>query len=585
MRVCIGRLVAILALATAIPLSALAQEHAKKGGAAAPPARAAPARAAPAARAPAPHAAPAARMAPSRPAPQRAERPHVAPQRSAAPAVNRSAQQPRHQAQPRSATPQRNKQAVTPQRNKQAVKPQRNKQAVTPQQNKQAVAPQRNKQAVTPQANSRQVRRQEQKLRQREDRALRSLPAKQRAAKRDQIQHARKQRAAERQRNAQSKTQTSPSLAATQNTRIRTGLRHNGQARVTPKAARQGRFASRFATARGINAAGVRGSRFAARQAWRHGQRAGFVPWYGPVFWPYAYSDVFNYAFWPGGYDNGYWAYAYDDFFDGVFWGEAGPPQEYVQEYAYAEPSISSVERPSHAAVQALCKQPGNGVTAWPFAEIEKKVGLNVEQKQLLGDVRRAGNEAAVVFKASCPPENAFPLTPPGRLTAITARLDATLGAVQTVKPALETFYSSLSDEQKERFNEIGPKQQTADRSTTGQASADDGKSCKDQKPGLTNLPIERVEDAVKPTDAQEADLKRLDDATAKAVSIMQAACPEDVALTPPGRLEVMETRLKAMIEAANTVKPALDSFYTSLSDEQRARFNRLGGELAKKGG
>ena len=54
--------------------------------------------------------------------------------------------------------------------------------------------------------------------------------------------------------------------------------------------------------------------------------RAAFVPWYGPVFWPYAYSDVFDYAFWPSGYDDGYWAYAYDDFFDGVFWGQAGPP-------------------------------------------------------------------------------------------------------------------------------------------------------------------------------------------------------------------------------------------------------------------
>ena len=50
------------------------------------------------------------------------------------------------------------------------------------------------------------------------------------------------------------------------------------------------------------------------------------VPWYGPVFWPYAYSDIFDYAFWPDGYDDGYWDYAYDDFVDGLFWGEYGPP-------------------------------------------------------------------------------------------------------------------------------------------------------------------------------------------------------------------------------------------------------------------
>ena len=38
-----------------------------------------------------------------------------------------------------------------------------------------------------------------------------------------------------------------------------------------------------------------------------------------------------------------------------------------------------------------------------------------------------------------------------------------------------------------------------------------------------------------------------------------------------------MEKRLQAMIDAAKTVKPALDSFYASLTDEQKARFNRIG--------
>ena len=65
----------------------------------------------------------------------------------------------------------------------------------------------------------------------------------------------------------------------------------------------------------------------------------------------------------------------------------------------------------------------------------------------------------------------------------------------------------------------------------------------------------------------------------------MQRACPDETPLTPPGRLEAMQTRLKAMIEAANTVKPALDGFYASLSNEQKARFNRIGQELAQTGG
>jgi LTXXQ motif family protein len=46
-------------------------------------------------------------------------------------------------------------------------------------------------------------------------------------------------------------------------------------------------------------------------------------------------------------------------------------------------------------------------------------------------------------------------LTPTGRVEAMEKRLDATLGAVKTVQPALAKFYNSLSDEQKARFNSL----------------------------------------------------------------------------------------------------------------------------------
>ena len=428
----------------------------------------------------------------------------------------------------------------------------------------------------------RSQQRQERTLRAQENRQLQKLPVSQRAQKRQEITQQRQLRA--QQKTQPNALQAQPNAAVQSNALTKRTLRRNGTALVTPLAARQGRFAAPFAAARTANAntANARGLRVAAHQAWRQGRRASFTAWLGPVFWPYAYSDVFNYAFWPDGYEDGYFAYAYDDFFDGVFWGEVGPPAD----YAYAEPGLAPAPaaRPSYTAVQQLCTQPGSGVTAWPFADIEKKVGLNGEQKQLLGDVRKVSGDAAASFKASCPPENAFPMTPPGRLTAMTARLDATLGAVQTVRPTLEKFYDSLSDEQKERFNTIGPKQ-PKDNAPASQAAAPDAQSCKEQKPGLTNLPIERVEDAVKPTDAQEEQLKQLEEATNKAVSIMQAACPDETPITPPGRLQAMEQRLQAMIEAANTVKPALVSFYGSLSSEQKARFNRIGRELAQSNG
>jgi hypothetical protein len=451
--------------------------------------------------------------------------------------------------------------------------------------------------AITP-AQTRQQARQERQLRQREDRALRSLPPAQRAARREQVQQQRQERAAQRQQQANPAARgiAAPNPAVAPNTlsiaNANRGVRRNGQARITPQVARQGRFAAARAApvqaltsnAGNANARAyvpqARTARYAPRRAWQRGIRAAFVPWYGPVFWPYAYSDIFDYTFFPSGYEDSYWDYAYDDFFDGVFYGEVGPPQEYVTETTGSAPSAAPAQ-PTYTAVRDLCAQPGNGITAWPIAEIESKVGLHGEQKQLLADVKSAGSKAAAVFKATCPSENAFPLTPPGRLASMTGRLDATLSAVQIVKPALETFYDSLSDEQKERFNQIGPSKAPASPEAKA-AATDDAKKCGEAKPGLTNLPIEQIEDVIAPNDAQQAELDKLGEATVKAVGVLQAACPAETPLTPPGRLQATERRLQAMIEAANTVKPALNGFYASLNAEQKARFNRLGRELAQ---
>jgi hypothetical protein len=545
----------------------------------------------------APHAAP-------RMATPRMHSPHVSPQRMAIPqrqpsaSVNRTVQRQQFR-QERELRHQRALQQDRVRGNAQAqsnVKAQSNIQAQSNVKTQSNVQAQSNLQPQ--QLNTRQQVRAERALRRQEARELRRLPPSQRAQRREEIRNAREQRVLNRQQVAQPNALRDQSKPQSWREK-----RLNGASRVTEDAARQGRFASRFAQqqANGINGrnrwnnlnAGNRWDKFAARHAWRRHHRAHFVAWFGPIFWPYAYSDIFDYTFWPSGYDDGYWAYAYDDFFDGLFWGEAGPPVE----YAYAPSSGGPVQGSRYAgksrrttsagvreaSVRELCRQPGSGVTAWPFADIERRVGLDADQKQLLDEVRRSSEEAAATFKASCPPENAFPLTPPGRLDAMLARLEATLQSVQTVRPPLEKFYNSLSDEQKERFNQLGPKDTAANAEASVASRNDD--TCRQPKPGLANLPIEKIEDVVNPTGEQAAQLSILQDATNNAVGILQAACPNETPMTPPGRLDAMEKRLQAMVDAAKTVKPALQSFYASLTSEQKARFNRIGRSLADASG
>ena len=102
---------------------------------------------------------------------------------------------------------------------------------------------------------------------------------------------------------------------------------------------------------------------------------------------------------------------------------------------------------------------------------------------------------------------------------------------------------------------------------------------CSGQTAGLTDWPIERIAQTVEPNDAQRAALGALKDATAKALDILKAACPTALPSTPTGRIQAMRQRLEAMRQAVRTVRPALEKFYESLNDEQKARFSALGSE------
>ena len=365
--------------------------------------------------------------------------------------------------------------------------------------------------------------------------------------------------------------------------------------RITAVAARQGRFGATFQNRAGRER--WRSDPVAWHRAWRRHHKAAFVAWLGPVFWPYAYNDIFYYTFWPDAYDEGYWAYAYDDFLDSVYWPYGNP----YSEYAYAGPTpetagiVAGIPRgrssgttgstgspPAARAIQQMTAEacePAKGITAWPFDRIADAVQPDAEQQRLLGDLREAADKAAATFKAACTTN--YPLTPPGRLDAMLTRLEATLIAIRTVRPPLEAFYDSLNDEQKARFNALGPEIGRESPRTTrneDRRSDDQAKNaCAEAKPGLTNLPIERIEEALQPNDRQQPALDKLSEATGKAVSIMQGACPDNVPQTPPGRLAAMDQRTDAMLQAAQTVKPALDAFYATLSSEQKARFNTLG--------
>ena len=330
---------------------------------------------------------------------------------------------------------------------------------------------------------------------------------------------------------------------------------------------------------------------------WNHwGQGWGF--WSGPVFWPFFWGDFLTFWLWPDAYYEPFWYYGPDCVLASVFW--PGPLYgPYYADWPYGYAGLydiygysdyagygakygyrSAVDRkpdqsaPPEQTIPATslaetCSGLAPGVTDLPVDRIEDAVHPTGDQIAALENLKSAASRAADALKASCPTE--APLTPVSRLDAMAKRFSALVEAVEIVRTPLDSFYDSLTDPQKQRFEALGGDTSRAERSN-GLVSL-----CSQESERFTELPLQRIEQTIQPTELQRHALDELKAASSRAASELQTSCPTEALQTRSDRLAAMNQRLDAMIKAVETVRPSLQTFYASLSDEQKARFNVIG--------
>ena len=100
--------------------------------------------------------------------------------------------------------------------------------------------------------------------------------------------------------------------------------------------------------------------------------------------------------------------------------------------------------------------------------------------------------------------------------------------------------------------------------------------SCGAGPAGLGPWGADRIERTLSLDAAQRTKFNNLKTASQRAIQYLNESCPKNEPVTPTGRLEAMERRLSAMLEAVRTVQPALDDFYGALNDEQKARLTAI---------
>ena len=146
------------------------------------------------------------------------------------------------------------------------------------------------------------------------------------------------------------------------------------------------------------------------------------------------------------------------------------------------------------------------------------------------------------------------------------------------MQPTLTKFYELLDDEQKARFNALAEDQRKmASHRDASVAQGSLVQGCGAAQPAATAWPAGEIEARLHPNETQRGALQVLQDTSAEAAETLKAACQASEAMTPPARLVAIGKRLDTMLQATKQVRAALEDFYATLSDEQKAQFEAIG--------
>ena len=298
-----------------------------------------------------------------------------------------------------------------------------------------------------------------------------------------------------------------------------------------------------------------------------------FWPWeaYDP-FWVYGAGYILSGIYW-GGHVSGA-GYAASDVYD-IYGNQA--PRSYVSPDANAEGNRIEAARGQavRSAFSEACTGLAPGVTDLPVSRIQREVQPIGNQLAAFEDLRSALSRAEETINTSC--SNEVPLTPVKRLEAVKTRLNTMAEVVRTVKGPLSDFYNSLTAGQRQRLDAM--RGEVAGHRPSARTAPDNGLAtlCSGRIAAFSQVPAQRIEEAIRPTAQQRGAFDALKTASAEASERLRSSCPAEVASGIVDRLQAVDARLAAMLSAVGVVRPPLEEFYASLTDEQKARFNSWG--------
>src|SRR5262249_30406296 len=159
------------------------------------------------------------------------------------------------------------------------------------------------------------------------------------------------------------------------------------------------------------------------------------------------------------------------------------------------------------------------------------------------------------------------------RLKVIQDRIWAMHDALLTIRLPFETFYDSLTDEQRQRVRREEPK--SAELAVGGSEERETdprAPTCSQPAAGTADWILRAIARAARPSEQQQrAGLEALRLRSAAMAQLIASSCPSNAHLDPMARFAAAKDRLDVMLFVVMSMSPVLPQFYDSLDDKQKA--------------
>ena len=248
--------------------------------------------------------------------------------------------------------------------------------------------------------------------------------------------------------------------------------------------------------------------------------------------------------------------------FQNILWGPSPPsiwPIGY--ETVFSSAFAQSPTEPDQ------CRQPVNANAI--IERLRQEIAPNTNQISSLQLLGQAIDTGADRLGKSCPTE--IPHEPTARLQLMLRQIEALTTAIDLIRPPLEDFEKSLTQEQQARL--------AAEAASASPASPRDVKteirSCGSSSAAVDHS-VEQIARSVQLSEQQHTALDDLHQALSGAANDLEAQCSTPVPPSAVARLDTLEARLDATWHAVLSIQVALYKFDSELSADQKNRLKTM---------